>query len=1859
MVINRQYTALEWVIKEISDSLRDCQRILKNYASDPEDLTQLHFCKTLIHQVDGSLRMLGFHGAAMLTEEMEALTQALLEKNVRDHKEALEVLEAALRHSPEYLEQVQQTKQDYPALILSLLNDIRSVRGEVLLSESALFTPDLSRAHQLSGEAHPITQNSDQLRTVVKKLRQMYQYAAASVFHKININENLSYLFKASVRLKKLLQGTKHFAVWEIASAMIDGLCRKEIQPSASIKNLLRDLDGQLKQLEQKGTEALEDYPSDELLKNLLYYVGNSTSSSPAITTVCERYQLHRQVVGGGKTSRDQPSKLDIGTLRSVAETIRKELLIARSHLNECLRGNHHWQHFDSMQHALRRINDTLAVLGVSELRQRIKINLDSIAAFKEHPQNATAEKLEEIADCLKEIELKIDKVLNRTRLTSNNVHHLNESQIAILEKCRNGLEITKDAILNNIASQQDLENIQSISDQLRKVHEYLLALSLDRAAEIISACIFFIESKWLGESLQLKWQQVDNLADIIASADYYLEFMSAVHENNLSILDKAEKALSSLGISKADVNPLTPREPSEANDDTNSETAIPESVKITDEDDEIDEEIVEIFVEEYQEIQERLDEFFPQWAKDFNNEEALAETRRAFHTLKGSGRMVKATDIGELAWSIENMLNRIMDRAIPASELQAALIQKVLGLLPDMLNAYQTHEKNPQASICGQFMDWAHQIARSETCPEAQAYLIEKSGEGDEQSFSTDHAPDSSGKLDFDPQLWKIFKSEAEEHLNTLQEFIDNTDISSPTYKLSIDAMQRALHTLNGSAHMAGLTSIAELIAPLEKFIKELRSYRINIDEPILQLIKNAVIYAGSALTQIERGQYPTIEQLDQFVKRVSDLRAQSIGQLILRGKTEDASEKIGPASLDVLIAGGIDLLMSADLMIDQWHTGQQTTADWQALHDELSRLKENAERGGLTAIKNLSAALQKVYAQLLLGQINSTSENYRVLLVGHEQLINNIDAIAANQELPSKNEALLQQLTQLTSPTVDPSPSELDGTYTEAEALSNITTNDPLEPYDRTNSDDIDDDIDKEAIGFFLEEVHELLEELDESINSWESGAGNRESNEKIQRILHTLKGGARLSGMNTTGDLAHEFESFMVAHGSNDPTANLFAKIHHYQDQMITQVNHIQNREANNGVEDSPPPEAPMKPKDVNHPAIDEKSVATSPVKKIVSAPENLPSGNVVLLTANSPARKLPSPAIEPSTDRSQLAKKTAKVTAGPQEVVKVPASLMEELVNLAGETSISRGRMEKQIGELGFSLEEMGATVQRLQEQLRRLDIETEAQVSFRQEQMAENEGFDPLEMDRYSQLQQLSRSLVESASDLMDLKSTLTDKTREAETMLAQQSRINTGLQEGLMLSRMVPFSRIVPRLRRMVRQIAKELSKKISLDMGSVEGELDRNMLERLVAPLEHMLRNAIDHGIEDASVRERHGKTADGHIAVTLERDGGDVLIHVADDGGGIDVEKVRAKAIEHQLMNPDAELSDQEILQFILVAGFSTAKTITQISGRGVGLDVVSNEIRQMGGSVVINSQLGKGTTFTIRVPFTVSVNRALMVKMGDDRYAIPLNTIKGILRVSPQELEYHYTHPSEAFEYAGDNYQLLYLGTLLDQQAVPKLHSLSAPMPVLLVGSTDHSVAVQVDELQGSQEIVVKSMGTQFKSLQGVSGATIMGDGNVVIILDLSALIRSVIAQNLSYDLAALEAKAPTDQQNHNPLVMVVDDSVTVRKVTTRLLEREGYDVITARDGVDAMNTLIDTVPNIMLLDIEMPRMDGFEVARNVRSRRDLVNLPIIMITSRTGEKHRQRGLESGADIYMGKPYQERQLLENIRELIGDIE
>jgi chemosensory pili system protein ChpA (sensor histidine kinase/response regulator) len=598
---------------------------------------------------------------------------------------------------------------------------------------------------------------------------------------------------------------------------------------------------------------------------------------------------------------------------------------------------------------------------------------------------------------------------------------------------------------------------------------------------------------------------------------------------------------------------------------------------------------------------------------------------------------------------------------------------------------------------------------------------------------------------------------------------------------------------------------------------------------------------------------------------------------------------------------------------------------------------------------------------------------------------------------------------------------------------------------------------------------------------------------------------------------------------------------------------------------------------------------------------------------------------------------------------QEMARVDAELLDQLLNISGEASIARSRLEQQLGSIDFNLGELSRTVTRLKEQLRNLEIETEAQILHRHEDESTHRGdFDPLELDRYSSIQQFSRALAETANDVGSIQQLLENLGKETQNLLQQQARTITELQNGLMRTRMVPFQRHVQRLSRIVRQAANDTGKKAELVVEGASGELDRQVLERMLPPFEHMLRNAVVHGIEKPRDRVAAGKSEAGRIVLELHREGAEVMVRLIDDGGGMNLKAIRDKGAALGLIPPGQTLSDEDAMQLILEPGFSTAGTITQQAGRGVGMDVVATEIKRLGGALHMETKPGQGTIFTIRLPFTLAISHALVVRTGDEFYALPLPTVEGVLRLSKAEVLAHLGKDASAFDYGGQKYRFQHLAAFVSLEPSP-LPEQDVTIPVVLVRAGEHSTGLVADELVGSREIVVKSVGPQISSIRGISGATILGDGRIVIILDIGALVRA------EWRGRAQPPVVPKDKSDKRTFAMVVDDSITVRRVTQRLLERNGMRVLTARDGMDAVTLLQDNIPDVILLDIEMPRMDGYEVAAHVRNDPRLKDVPIIMITSRVGEKHRARAIELGVDDYLGKPYQEAQLLDAIAPLV----
>lgn len=1440
----------------------------------------------------------------------------------------------------------------------------------------------------------------------------------------------------------------------------------------------------------------------------------------------------------------------------------------------------------------------------------------------------------------------------------------------------------------------------------------------------------------------------------------------------------------------------------------------IAEAEQLPEDAEDADPDIKEIFIEEAREVLESITPLFAKWQQSPEDLSILTDVRRGFHTLKGSGRMVGANRTGELAWAIENMLNRVLDHTIVANAGLMALVEDVLQAYPDMVNVFEAGADNyPSAMTL--WVAVAH--AYSKKLADAFDYLALRADSGDhtakvvaveevdstllpeddvlksmtsinEMMAEADVTEVGEPKTVEEKQFIEIFLEEAKEHLATIRAFLQQnegkTEVEVP------DNIVRAFHTLRGASGVKAFVKISEVSTALEHSLESLQQHDSLMNAQHLQaMAKSADLIESRLLAYDAYNQDETHDLQDEAQNQqdIDDLQA------LLEDENQEPLEqhKLSVASL---VSDDID-----DLLDGEWEAQKHLESDSEevALYAEVIVNQIKILLGRVGDSKKFHTLLEPMLAVYqLIAQKPALSKEDRVInaIIGaHVQLTGLFDALAGSMSL-RLDAQIINDLNTIIDDNQTPEADILD-----IEAI----------------------ETDVELLEIFLEEAQELDGTISQTFAQWKQQPADLEILKALQRYLHTVKGGARMAGIHSIGDLTHEAESVYESfvEGRLTPSAGWLNVMQGIQDTLSLQIEYVlqhqqsffvkeiieqlkefikQGELPDNAsirlpvISEPTPQEAQILDEETeDHTLSEDENIvdlqqiikdswsenppdpdilnvfleeaeelvesstehlqafrnntsdvatlqalqrelhtikggsrmvsangiadlahqmetvyedlgsrrrpATRMVSQLLTACHDWLANAVFLLTHNiNPP--VPTPLIEAleqfshnpdslqdvpnvslqsyidAIDAYEEYLKSQKTgydisqmppmlgdfgqvdeqSVNQNEMIRISADLMERMINLSGESAINRARIDMGISSLTNSIEEMGVTVQRLADQLRRMDIELEAQIlaQIDDNELLENEDFDPLEMDQYSSLNQLSKSLAESASDLLDIKTTLLEKTRDSENLLLQLSRTQNELQDGLMNSRIVPFSRLTPRLQRIVRQTANELHKTVELVIINADDEMDRTILERITSPLEHMLRNAVDHGIETAQERASLGKDRVGRITLEITREGSEVVINLTDDGSGINVEAVRNKAIAQGLIDPnDDSLTDIDIMQYIFNAGLTTTKKVTQISGRGVGMDVVRSEIRQLGGNVAVDSIAGKGSRFTMRVPLTVAVSDALVVRAADRYYAIPLVQIERVVRVNPDELFAYHQSDKNTFAIDGIEYRLRYLNEILSGYGFDELTSnANTSLPVIIVkNQMGQHLALQVDEISGSRiEVVVKPLERQLSHVAGISAATIMGDGSVMLILDLMALIRNAPAK--------VAHTAQPIRSSKRPTILVVDDSVTVRKVTSRFLERQGFDALVAKDGVDAMEMLQELTPDLILLDIEMPRMDGFEVATQVRHNARLRDIPIIMITSRTGEKHRERAMEIGVNDYMGKPFQENNLLSHIQKWLG---
>ena len=1737
-------------------------------------------------------------------------------------------------------------------------------------------------------------------------------------------------------------------------------------------------------------------------------------------------------------------------TISQVAREIRTNMRLVEQALDTVFRDRMAVEELKPVPALLGQVSGAMRMLGWNEANELLTKTSDRLIELVRRDAALSTQEIDSLADVLAGLSFYVDVRERRDQDA--------DAILAGLTRRFNG-----EAELERTDGEESVE--ASIAERQRLLRPLARAISDEP------------DSATLRDTLRATLQGVRQDAELLSDPS-----LSAASHEALRLLDNASTPSAALTAAVAAVVGGSSRLPP---------TSIETSRLVDSRQDEQDTALLEIFVEEAVEVVAAVRAQHAALSVHHDRRDLLVDTRRAFHTLKGSGRMVGQTDLAEVAWRVESVLNNALEIDRPVNEQEIKLIGAAAAHFTSWVEELRTqHHVQLDVSILddliancaprssGGGIKSAAQSAAQPLAPDAPMVVVAPlplplvdvdvvhlSGAeldvllADAVAALPDNeaielpmdilmlqaAPNGVASVDvvelaapefvFDfnatgsddvevlgvsvsRALFSILTDETRVHLQTLD--YELTLMQFDSAQSPSDSMVRASHTLCGIHRTAGFLEIGDFA---------------GLVETVLMAIRRAgrVSSVGSVLAS-------AIQSL-----RTATLRLQAQSPMSPEERTHfERSRK----QLHAIIAetGNTDLGVEVELL-------EQTHAEERALNVPTEML-------GADVAMTLAPVSATVISPLV--PVEDTIELVDVSTVGTKAtFIESVPALpsahiaASPPSLDASDTAptpevdapppVLEQVAPMTKeddfslgvmpaeppvespkpavvPTAmarEPSAIKVEGALFTAPVTSQAVIEPPAaamtlvaadevaatnalvtgvfvanvrppvvvpfmaaqvaplaiesRPIARAAEDplaDVRDDIDEQVLPIFIEEAQELFPTANAQVNAWRNDVRNPAHSDGLKRTLHTLKGSARMAGAMRLGEVAHSLETRLLDVG-DDATPATFDSFDEYLDDIAFLLERLTRGE-----------------KDVLLPRF--AAAALAATETIESAGEMAGSGPLAESSESAPAAQNEVATPDASTavaaaprSLTEVARSLAirpTVVAAPlvadvgAAFLRVRSDSVEQLADEAGEISIHRSRIEAEMRNLKAGLLDLTASIVRLRGQLREIEIQGESQIQSRLDQESE---FDPLEFDRYTRFQELTRGLAEGVNDVATVQQSLLKNLADADIALLTQTRLSRSVQLRLQTLRTVPFLNVSDRLYRVLRQTAKELGKRANLDIQGGRIEIDRSVLERLAPVLEHLVRNALAHGIESEQSRLAIGKPGIGELILSARQQGNEVAISLVDDGGGIPLDKIRNRAAALGLIAAGESTTDGQLVEFIFQPGFSTAEQVTAVAGRGIGMDVVRSEVAALGGRVEVHTTPGMSTSFTLSVPLTLAVTQVLLVRVGKSIFGIPSSLIAQVRQV-----------PAKERAAAVASGQLDHQGSKLDFRSLGNLMRISHDVdaqrnaPVIVLRAGDSMAAVEVDRIISNQEVVAKPYGPQLARVPGLAGLTVLANGTIALLVNPLNLILAretdaprraavalpvvvsadpvstvVVADTPAASMAAvaptpevvvpepvlnlapvtvfeplvetpaiviealpelvapvapaaavatiapplLEVTPPMTQpapvpapapvlapvviappsvvidavtaftraaayippepvpmevEARVPVVLVVDDSLTVRKITTRLLEREGYKALTAKDGLDALQILSDASPDVILLDIEMPRMDGFEFTKTIKADNRQSHIPIIMITSRTAEKHRNHAMELGVNEYIGKPYQDEQLMALVVKYAG---
>ena len=1924
---------LAWVVDELRKSLDGATKALRRFVRDAElargsDLTELdashlRIARQQLHQAVGALEMVGLAAPAKVVRAMEAVAQKFVQRPELCSDDAANKVERASFALTEYLEGVLKGKNASCVALFPQYRAVLDLVGAERVHPADLWAPEWrweEIAEPAGVAALPyspaVRARMDQ---AILKIVKTGDVAAGK--RMVDICSGLANAQSS------LLPRT----FWTIAAAYFEalaaGLIPKDIYTKRTASRILQ----QYAILAKGGSDI-----SDRLAQDLTFYC---SIAIPAEGQVLPVLQAVRSVYGLNRTKAVNYEVEQFGRFDPALLVLARKRIASAAETWSALAGGDAnrlkmaAEQFASLADSVVKLHPECGDMARALLRA-IDVTVQSGGAPSPAVAMEVATSVLYLEAAYEDLDPTESHMADRSARLAQRLEHVSsggdpealegwmeelyrrvsdrQTMGSVVDELRTSLTEVEKSLDQFFRNPQDKAPLREVPSQLAQMRGVFSVLGLDQPSLAALRMRSSVEQFLVDEIDEAAARSgiFDKLGNSLGAMGFLIDMLSYQRTlaKKLFVYDEELGEFKPLmGRERSDVQPqitttaaesaTVPAPQIEAVAAPVKPTPIPAPAPVASDDADDDGELLDIFLDEAREVVQTGQSAIKALVGDPTNLADQTTLRRAFHTLKGSSRMVGLNDFGEAAWSYEQLMNSWLAEQRPASDdlvraTSTAMtafgrwVEDIASKTDSEWNAVDFRKASDALRLDNQWVPLRTPggVVVEETVAfqvNSAADAIERAPElpAIEQVPAFDVAPvaeivtaDAAVEIDALPDvelpsLAAEFATDFEQSLAPPDfSATQSADMSAPAYESTVTVLMdigreeppisksldlgdfdfgESSDAVSTMAPVAPVdegdrvTQLPDFTEPLEPEIAEpAPEEMLKVIGPLRLSIPLYNVYLNEADEWSRRLQVELSEWALELHRPLPDSLVALAHSLV------GSSAAVGFSALAELAR-----TLEHALQHVQLH-GRGTPEHAQVFGnaaEDIRRLLHQFAAGFLKeSDETIVAALREIIETEFPAptiEVDAQPEDeaelsaaVEVMEVPQAQLMDaelDLEEPEASKEIESSAvspeveiEIPETQAVELDVPAdeiaiVEPAPVPVPVQAPVVEALAGLSVAAAPLHIAESVDDDIDavDNLDEDLFPIFEEEGVELMPLLGAALRQWVEEPEKLSARNEVLRVLHTLKGSARLAGAMRLGEMTHRMESNIEYIGSESLQAVQL-------EPLLGRFDALQ------------------------------AAFAALGAPAVVESPEPLPSVAAADVPVPTEGTAKPVVRLVPMA----VAPAPLQVRPVSNQSVRVRSQLLDRLVNQAGEVMITRSRMDARLTQLRASLGELTGNLDRLRQQLRDVEVQAESQMQSRLAQTKDTaQAFDPLEFDRFTRVQELTRMMAESVNDVATVQRNLQRSIEGTEDDLIAQGRQARELQRDLLKTRMVEFEAISERLYGVVRQASKDAGKAVKLDIVGGSIEMDRGVLDRMTPSFEHMLRNAVAHGVEAADVRARSGKPAVGTITIQVNQESNDVSVTFSDDGGGLHLDKIRAKAIANGVIFSSDALTDDDAANLIFTAGFSTADQVTELSGRGVGMDVVRSEVSSLGGRIETSTVLGAGTNFKLILPLTTAVTQVVMMRMGEFTIGVPSNLMETVLRVPAATLEQAYER--DGFEYAGEVLPFFWAGALL--QVSSRSHEMKTrTMPAAVMRSAGQRLVLHVDEVLGNREVVVKNLGPQLARLPGLAGVSVLASGAVVLIYNPVALatvygaqarqlyVSPVAAAELEKAGGVAASMAMTPDQL--PLVLVVDDSITVRRVTQRLLKREGYRVVLAADGLQALEKLQEEKPAVILSDIEMPRMDGFDLARNIRADERLRDLPIIMITSRIAEKHREHAKELGVDRYLGKPYSEDELMGLVR-------